>query len=310
MKNKTHWASQNERGYRFFLFCTMLIVRYFPLPIIRLCCAVVCAYYYLISPTQRRHIKAYHKYLINTFPQSKIPKLAAVYRQFMTFGEAITDRFAVWQNKIVYEDLVIDDPDNVYQVIDTPNQKGQLLICSHLGNIEICRALLHRGHHGDFKLNVLVHNQHAKKFNQALKKSGAKDLNMIQVSELDMSTMLELANRLERGEWIAIAADRIPVRGEKTIAINFLGHTALFPQGPWLLALLLKAKINTIFAIKQQGKYVLKLRQFQENTEIAHHQRQQTIRENAQRFADKLAEQAAQTPLQWFNFYDFWNTDA
>ena len=38
--------------------------------------------------------------------------------------------------------------------------------------------------------------------------------------------MLELSQRLEQGEWIAIAADRVPIRGDKTQSINFLGHYA------------------------------------------------------------------------------------
>ena len=45
--------------------------------------------------------------------------------------------------------------------------------------------------------------------------------------------MLELSQRLEQGEWIAIAADRVPIRGDKTQSINFLGHYAE-PSRAWL----------------------------------------------------------------------------
>ncbi|WP_431733586.1 hypothetical protein [Kingella kingae] len=34
--------------------------------------------------------------------------------------------------------------------------------------------------------------------------------------------------------------------------------------------------------------------------------REQEIRQFAQRYADELAQHAAEVPLQWFNFYDFW----
>ena len=74
--------------------------------------------------------------------------------------------------------------------------------------------------------------------------------------------MMELNRRIEDGEWIAIAADRVPVRGEKTADINFLGHTAPMPQGAWLLASLLKTQVNTLFCVKQNGCYHLKLRRF------------------------------------------------
>ena len=74
--------------------------------------------------------------------------------------------------------------------------------------------------------------------------------------------MLELSQRLERGEWIAIAADRVPIRGDKTQSVNFLGHSAEFPQGAWLLASILKAPLNTIFCLKEKGQYRMKLRRF------------------------------------------------
>ena len=65
--------------------------------------------------------------------------------------------------------------------------------------------------------------------------------------------MMELNHRIENGEWIAIAADRVPVRGEKTADINFLGHTAPMPQGAWLIGFAFK---NTgkqrLFCVKQK----------------------------------------------------------
>lgn len=306
--NQNHWSQQNERGHRFFLHCTTLMVRYLPLPLMRAATAVVCAYYYALSLQQRRNIRRYQQRLQNTYPQAKLPEHLAVYRQFAAFGEAIADRFAVWQRKIRYADLIVDDPDNVYGEMDYPaDPRGQLLICSHLGNTEVCRALLGNGHHGAFKLNVLVHSRHAEQFNQALKEAGADDLSIIQVSDLDAATMLDLAARIERGEWLALAADRTPVRGEKTVPVQFLGHSAEFPQGAWLLAALLKAKTNTVFVVKHNGRYTLKLRKFQDIPNPPRGGRQQAVAQSAQLFADRLAEEAAAAPLQWFNFYDFWN---
>ena len=304
MNRADHWANQHERGHALFLKLTALMVRYLPVPIMRLCTAAVCAYFYATSATQRRHIREYQTRLKQTFPTCRLPEKLAVYQQFAAFGNAIADRFAVWQHKISYPDLVLDDRDNVYADIRDHNARGQIFICSHLGNVEICRALV--SHHIDFKMNVLVHSQHAQAFNQALKNAGASDINLIQVSELDAAKMLELANRLDAGEWLAIAADRIPIRGEKTVAVQFLGETAQLPQGAWLLAHLLKAKINTLFVLKKQGRYHLILRKFSDVPQWKRANREQEIHQFAQRYADELAQHAAEVPLQWFNFYDFW----
>lgn len=306
--SEAHWSLQNERGHAFFLRCTIWMVRYLPLPLMRAATFLICAYYYAASPRQREHVRRYQTRLKTAYPNAPLPRRWPVYRQFAAFGEALADRFAVWQRQIRYADLIVDDPDNVYAEMDYPQEpRGQLLICSHLGNTEICRALVDSGQHRDFKLNVLVHSRHAEQFNRALKEAGADDLSVIQVSELDAALMLDLAARIERGEWIALAADRTPVRGEKTVTVNFLGHPAPFPQGAWLLAALLKAKTNTVFAVKRQGRYILKLRKFADIPKPARGRRQEAVQASAQRFADRLAEEAAAAPLQWYNFYDFWN---
>lgn len=304
--NPEHWASRHERGHRLFLKITALMVRYLPLPVMHLISTIIVGYFYLTAPGERRNIRRYQARLRHTCPDAPIPRFAPVYRHFAAFGEAIADRFAVWQRKIRYEDLVLEDPDDVYADIRRHAQtRGQLFICSHLGNVEICRALV--GHHQGFKMNVLVYSRHAEAFNRALEEAGANNIAVIQVNDLDAATMLQLADKLDRGEWIAIAADRIPVRGEKTVAVEFLGANAVLPQGAWLMAGLLKAKTNTLFVTKHHGRYHLKLRKFADIPRWKRGEREQAIAAHAQRYADQLAAHAALAPLQWFNFYDFWN---
>lgn len=302
--NQEHWSRQNERGNRFFLAATTLLVRWLPAFLMKPCIWFVVCYFYLTSPKARRNIAHYHKNLQTAFPETVLPK-GALLRQFAAFGEAVCDRFAVWQRKIVYEDLVLEDPDDVYALIRDRSARGQIFACSHFGNTEICRALV--SHHIGFKLNVLVHSRHAQAFNEALEKAGADRIQLIQVSDLDAGMMMELSSRVEAGEWIAIAADRTPVRGEKTVDVNFLGETAAMPQGAWLLAGLLKTRVHTLFCVKQKGRYHLKLRRFIDTADWSRGRRAAEVAAAAQKFADAVAAECAKNPLQWFNFYNFWN---
>ena len=207
-----------------------------------------CYIFYATAPKPRRHVLRYQTRLQTAFPHTVLPK-HSVFKQFVAFGEAVCDRFAVWQRKIRYEDLVIEDPDDIYSQVKR-NERGQIFCLLTLGQYRICRALV--SHHKNFRLNVLVHSKHAQAFNEALQKAGADHIRLIQVTDLDTTLMMELNSRIEDGEWIAIAADRVPVRGEKTADINFLGHTAPMPQGAWLLASLLKTQVNTLFCVKQK----------------------------------------------------------
>lgn len=307
INGKPHWSVQNERGTAIFLWFTTFMVRYFPAWLLRPVVWLVVAYFYLTAPQQRRHIRRYQQRLQAAFPHIRLPENLPIFRQFLAFGYALADRFAVWQHKITYADLSLSDPDDVYAEIDG-NGRGQILVCSHLGNVEVCRALA--GHHRGFKMNVLVHSRHAEAFNRALVNAGADDIQLVQVSDLDAAKMLLLSQKLDAGEWIAIAADRTPVHGDKTVAVNFLGHRALFPQGAWLLAGLLKAKTNLLFLTQQNGRYELSLRKFADIPQWPRGKRSEAIQASAQAYADSLAAAAARAPLQWFNFYDFWEDDA
>ena len=299
-----HWAAQQERGNRWFLALTTLMVRYLPAWLMNPCIRLIVLYFYATSPQPREQIARYQRYLRASYPGVKLPRYWPVFRQFVAFGVAVCDRFAVWQRKIRYEDLVLEDPDDVYALMDDRSLRGQIFVCSHVGNVEICRALV--SHHQGFKLNVLVHSRHAQAFNEALNKAGADKIQLIQVSDLDAALMMELHQRIEAGEWLAIAADRVPVRGEKTVPVQFLGHSAEMPQGAWLLAGLLKTRVHTLFCIKQNGRYHLKLRRFLDSTDWKRGERNAAVAAAAQQFADVLAQECAQNPLQWFNFYDFW----
>lgn len=307
-KTAKHWARQQERGNYFFLKLTAWLAKYIPTYLLWLPVCVVVFYFYITSARERKYIQYYQQRLQISFPQVRLPERMPVFWQFMAFGNAIIDRFRVWQNKIHYRDLILEDADHLYHDIRHSakyQEKGQILVCTHIGNVEVCRALV--GHHHQFKLNILVYSAHARIFNQTLKEAGASDIHLIQVYDLDAALMLDLQKRLHRGEWIAIAADRIPVRGEKTVAVPFLGKEALLPQGPWLLAGLLKAPVNTLFCSKINGSYRLHLSRLTTEVCWQKNNRSEVVREYARQFADCMAQECAVAPLQWFNFYDFWN---
>ena len=158
-------------------------------------------------------------------------------------------------------------------------------------------------------MNVLLHTKHAEQFNRLLGEAGATHLRLIQVSELDAAIMLQLSERLERGEWLAIAGDRVPLTGSRTVNVNFLGKPAAFPQGPWLLAGLLQCPVNLIHCLKIDNRYQVIIEPFAERLQWKRSERDAVIRHWTQRYADQLAQRCLDAPLQWFNFYPFWNED-
>lgn len=301
-----HWSAKQERGNLFVLRLVTRLIRYCPAWVLSILVRIVVLYFFITSPAERRNIADYQQHLRLWSGRSDlVPAFAPVYRQFVAFGQALIDRFAVWQGRLRYEHIVIEDPHGIHREMLYAKGRGQILICSHLGNTEISRALV--SHHKGLVLNILIHSKHAQMYNEVMADLGAdNDIRLLQVTELDIDTMMMLQQRVDNGEWIAIAADREPVRGEKVVPVSFLGDTVAFPQGPWLMAGLLKASVNTLFCTRRHGRYALHIERMSDRIQWSRQDRDEVIRDWVQRYAQRLEQVCVQAPLQWFNFYDFW----
>nr|WP_314477124.1 glycosyl transferase [uncultured Pseudomonas sp.] len=301
-----HWADHQERGSFWLMKLTATLVRLLGRRVLSPLIHLIVAYFFLFGRRARRSAWQYQQRLRQwNDGQTPAPGQWQVFRQFMAFADALLDKLDVWNGKLRIEDIEIHDPAGLRQQLR--GARGQMLVGAHLGNLEVCRALAEIGE--QVTMNVLVHTRHAERFNRLLGEAGATNLRLIQVSELDPAVMLQLSERLERGEWLAIAGDRVPLHGGRTVDVDFLGHRAAFPQGPWLLAGMLECPLNLLFCLKHNGRYHVTLEPFAERLQWRRGQRDHVIAEWAARYADRLGHYCTRAPLQWFNFYPFWKTD-
>lgn len=306
-QNNAHWARQGERGSYALMKLTAVLARLLGRRLISPLIHAIVLYFFVFGARARRSIWQYQANLAAWSGRTELqPSRRSVFRQFMAFADSLLDKLDVWNGKLGLEQISLIDPHDLRGQLHR-QEPGQLLVGAHLGNLEVCRALAELGEH--VQMNVLVHTKHAEQFNRLLGESGASHVRLIQVSELDPALMLQLSNRLERGEWLAIAGDRVPLHGGRTISVDFLGKQAAFPQGPWLLAGLLQCPVNLLSCLKIDGRYQVRIQPFAQRIEWTRRERKQVIHRWAQRYADQLAQQCLDAPLQWFNFYPFWNED-
>lgn len=304
MDQSRHWAGQRERGSFAAMKFTALASRYLGRRALSPLLYLIVAYFFLFGAKARRAIGQYQQNLASWSGRPGLrPSRRSVFAQFMAFADSLLDKLDVWSGRLHLSDVDLIDPHGLHGQMS--GTRGQLLVGAHLGNLEVCRALAELS--AEVRMNVLVHTRHAEQFNRLLKESGANNLRLIQVSELDPAVMMRLAEYLERGEWLAIAGDRVPLHGERTVDVNFLGHSAPLPQGPWLLAGLLQCPVNLIDCLKIDGRYQVMLQPFTDAVRWKRSERETVIQGWAQRYADHLAGRCLQAPQQWFNFYPFWN---
>lgn len=203
------------------------------------------------------------------------------------------------------------DEDTVNNLLTHQKREGRLLLVSHLGSVEAMRAIGEIDYHE--KIYILLFDKNAKNFKNFMKKSAPKSqLNMIEIDEIDLSTIISLKEKIEDGAWIAIAADRIPLGlkesdDKRVIEETFLGRKALFPIGPYVLASLLGCPVYTMFAVKDKDSILISAHRLTDKVSLPRKDRINAVHQYSSMYVKELEEKAVSYPLQWFNFYDFWD---
>ncbi|CCE25287.1 LpxL/LpxP family acyltransferase [Methylotuvimicrobium alcaliphilum] len=300
-----HWANMEERGVIWGMQLLLKVYLLFGRRVLQVFLYPVVSYYWLLNGKARAASIDYLKRVSAFLPADTIRSgRYGGYLHFIAFANAIIDKLAAWSGAISLNDVDYHGRDAIVSHLE--HGQGVLILGSHLGNMEVCRVIAKL--RKNLTVNVLVHTKHAEKFNALLNRYAESGrMNLIQVTEMNAATAMLLQDKIEAGELVVIAADRIPVTGQgRVVKARFLGATAMFPQGPYILASLLKCPVYTLFCLKRQGKQAIYFDHFGDGLNLPRKQRDERARRYAQDYADRLQYYCLQEPLQWFNFYDFW----
>ncbi|MFP8966880.1 lipid A biosynthesis acyltransferase [Pokkaliibacter sp. CJK22405] len=302
----THWASIGEAGTVLGMKSLLLAYRLFGRTGFRLFLLPVMLYFYATRPVSRQASKAYLARVKKFVPKEQHSTLTP-FRHFWCFGEILLDKLLVWMGHIRHDNVVFATPDT-FDRADT-QRRGGIIIVSHLGNTEVCSALAHQL--PDVGITMLVHTRHAEKFNRLMKQTNPNAaINLMQVTEMSPATAMLLSERVSAGEFVVIAGDRVPVSGgTRTSVVDFLGEPAELPQGAFILASLLQCPVYLMFCLKESGRYHLYMELFTERLSLARKTRNEGLQLAVQRYSDRLASYCCRAPLQWFNFFPFWQAE-
>ena len=308
---QTHWSVETERRGQWGLRFMLAVYRYGGrLPFTLLLWPVV-AVYWLSGQRARSASRQWLAQVSRAAQQRQIalPARLNSYRHFLRFGGAMLDKVASWRGDLRWG-RDIDFALGAEAVIRTPAPQGKLILASHLGDIEACRAMAQQV--SGLVINALVFTDNARRFRAVLETIAPQaGVNLMPVSDIGPETAILLQQKLDAGEWVAIVGDRTavnPQRGgeRRVIWSDFLGRPAPFPQGPFVLAAALRCPVLLMFALQQQGKLRIHCERFADPLLLPRAQRQQALQEAVDRYAARLAHYALLAPLDWFNFFDFW----
>lgn len=298
MKTK-HWAEDAdfgwERGMRLMLWIYKKAGR-LPFKIILAPVVVVAV---LINRKARRGC---FSFAAQIYPNASWFKRAGlVFRQFWAFSNSMVTRILILAQEFDLSKTVVHGREPLYE--DLGAGKGILLVGAHHGNLEVCKSI---GTRRGQRVTALVHTKHAEKYNRVLNRYAEQPVELLQVDEVGVSTAFLLQQRIEAGYIVVIAADRIPLTGDRVVTTSFLGKEAPFPQGPFLLAALLHCPVYFLFSYEQNGRFEVTFEKAYERLKLARGDREAGIKAAVDHYAKSLEQHVMKAPEQWFNFYEFW----
>ncbi|GMU44929.1 MAG: hypothetical protein IT479_01040 [Xanthomonadales bacterium] len=304
MSAPQHWAQIGEAGFLGGMRALVWVNRVFGRTLFRIALYPVLGYFFLVRGSARRasldylrRLQARHR----LFDREPGPCMA--WRHFLSFAEALLDKVLAMGGAYTLADVDLVGQDAVLPLLAA--RRGAVMLTAHVGNLEVCQALaeLQPG----LKLNILMHLRNATKFNRLLDRQRLAHVRVLAVDEITPGTAVDLQARIEAGEMLVIAADRpTPGSARRVHHAPFLGAPAPFPQGPFILASLLRCPVFAVWCTRRGTRFRIDFELLAGRLERQRGAPANGLGPAIEAYAASLERQCVAAPLQWFNFHDFW----
>ncbi|MFL6628510.1 MAG: acyltransferase [Burkholderiaceae bacterium] len=302
-----HWSSIGEETFVGGMWLLYMLFRVGGrLPFRLFLYPVVLWYWATNRPAREASLEYLQRLQQSTGALGREPGRRDTLRHFFSFAETILDKMLAVGGRYKLETIrfVGREP---FEAMVRAGQGG-LLVTAHMGCLEMCQASADAT--PGMKLTVLVHTVHAEQFNRMLERlSPGRSISLMQVTEISPATAVLLSERVARGEFVAIAGDRVPIMAGRASAVQvpFLGRDAPFPTGAYMLASLLKCPLLALGCIRQGDAHEVVFEKLADRVVLPRGDRLAGCTVHAEQFARGLERLLARAPYEWFNFFSFWN---
>ncbi|MFP3089348.1 hypothetical protein LQZ21_03370 [Treponema sp. TIM-1] len=311
-----HWSEHKEQAVGYWqVRLLLLLFRLLPVYFLRFLAFPVGFFYYIFSKKGRDESRRYLKKVAAFKRGDKKPPRSPL-RHILAFSITLVEKVESWGGKFFLDRVHFHDDD----IRDLKNRlesgEGAFLICSHLGNAELLRALAGFNRTGvsrEIPVTSVMEGSVTAHFNRMLRELNPQsEIRTVDARNFGPDTAVLLQDRLAAGELVVIAGDRTSINTRnKHFLFPFLGEAAPFAYGPFFLAALLNAPVYFVFALRRKdlslkSEYDMLVRKSTVSFDGPRKEREDRIRELARNFAATLEEYCKKYPYQWYNFYDFW----
>lgn len=255
----------------------------------------VASYYFLFL---KKSNKAIFYYFNQRLGYSNFKSKKMVFKSYYTFGQTIIDKISIsagMRNKFTYEFDGIEILKNLLA-----EKKGGVLISAHVGNFEIAEHFL-----GDididFQINLVTTDLEHSDIKKYLETVTQKPTVKFIIIKDDLSHIFEINAALANNELVCFTGDRY-FEGTKSLSEKILGQEANFPAGPFLIASRLKVPVVFVYVMKEPN---LHYHLYAREAAVKHRDEKGLLKA----YIESVENILQKYPLQWFNYFDFWNNN-
>ncbi len=262
----------------------------------------VIPYYAIILRTPRKWASYYLKH---RFPgDSSVKRFFRTIVYYYKFGQVLIDRAAM--GILGAEKFTIDFPDREKLRLLSRDEKGVVILTSHIGNWQTAMATMdHLEKSISFHLQLEEHMAGRFSFDLSGERSKVRIISPLGF----MGGFLELSQALRAGQGIAIMGDR--AWGARTQEHLFLGAMAAFPISPYKLALANDASLVVFLTARTKalGLRIECTYLLGGYSDCQKSDSQPSSEELLGRYVRTVEEFITRYPYMWLNFFDFWSRD-
>ncbi|WP_165703659.1 hypothetical protein [Enhygromyxa salina] len=291
------WLARRERGSRTGIRALLLVTRVLGRRGGRALLRVIIFYFTIFAGPARRASRGWYQRAVGR------SSFWTAYRHLLRFAEVALDRVFLVRGELDHFEIEHHGTHLMREVLATG--RGAILLGAHFGSFEVMRAA---ASDAQLPINILAHNANARLIAAFLDEvsGGRSRVRVIEINPQDKTYILEVKQRIDEGELVAVLGDRLGLNDRST-TVPFFGAPARFPSGPYIMASVLRCPVLMVFGtFEAPRRYLLRCELLAEQVELPRATRDQAITRYAAQFAQRLEHYAGAAPDNWFNFYDFW----
>ena len=283
-------------GHKIFVF----ILNHLGLKLAYIVLRFVALYYFLFARKSNKNI---YFFFHDVLKYKRTTAYLKIYKNYYIFGQTILDKVALLAG--VKTKFTIDHEGGKNLDKIAAMGKGGILVSAHIGNWEIAGQLLNRL---ETTFNILMYENERANLKEYLEKvEKKKNVKIIAIKDGEMGHLIELHNAFSNNELVVMHGDRFREKAITTEA-KFLGKTAIFPAGPFIMAAKFGVPISVVFAVKETNTHYhffatdpieVKRTRTEEQTNVA-------AKELLDKYIAEFEKMVHRYPEQWFNYYAFW----